>query len=382
MKSVSVLGSTGSIGCDTLRVIESNKEIYSINVLTAKTNYKQLASQAIQYKPMYVGIAESKYYKDLKELLSGEKIEVVAGREGIIEASKIYSDIVVSAIVGFAGLEPTYYSIKNGNRIAIANKEALVCAGELILKTAEKKGSELIPIDSEHNAIFQIFDFKRPLSINKITLTASGGPFLNCKLKDLSKVTPKEAINHPNWKMGNKISIDSATMMNKGLEIIEASLFFSLPSKDIEVLIHPQSIIHGMVEYIDGTLLSVMGTPDMRSSISAALSWPERNEINIKGLNLIEINTLNFYKPDTSRFPALNLARQALQTGGSAPSILNAANEVAVSNFLSGKIGFLDIVTVVEIVMNKSHVNIISCLGDVIEEDIKARKMANNIISL
>ena len=346
-KTVSILGSTGSIGCNTLDLVSRDRDAYGIKALTAHKNVAKLAQQAIEFNAEMAVIADATLYSDLKSALLDTDIKVAAGEQALNEAADMPAEWVMSSIVGAAGLKPTLTAVRRGATIALANKECLVCAGDFMMDQVREYGATMLPVDSEHNAIFQIFDFDHPETVEKITLTASGGPFWNRDVADMTMITPEQAVNHPNWSMGAKISVDSATLMNKGLELIEAYYLFPVRKDQLDIIIHPQSIIHSMVSYMDGSVLAQLGTPDMRTPISYALAWPNRMSTPSKKLDLTEIGTLDFSKPDEARFPSLNITREVLQNGGSAPTILNASNEVAVYAFLEGKIGFLDIAKIV-----------------------------------
>jgi len=373
MKSVSIFGSTGSIGKNTVEIIQANLESFDVVALVAGSGYKTLAKQARLLKPKYVVLEDKSKYQDLKDELKGlENIEILVGRESIIEVAKIKCDIVVSAIMGFAGLVPTFEAIKVGSNIAIANKESIVCAGDLINKEAKKSGSKIYPIDSEHNAIFQIFEGDKIDKIESITLTASGGPFFNKDI-DFSKVTPEMALKHPNWSMGAKISIDSATMMNKGLELIEAYYLFDVDKDGIDVVVHPQSIIHGMVNYVDGNSLAVMSLPDMKIPISYCLSMADRMKIAKKKFDLAKIGSLDFFDVNDNKFPAINLCKQALKDGGAALVILNAANEIAVSKFLKGEIRFDEITIFVTKALESAGKFRVDSIADIVEVDKQFR---------
>ncbi|MFT5488199.1 MAG: 1-deoxy-D-xylulose-5-phosphate reductoisomerase [Paracoccaceae bacterium] len=380
-RRVTILGSTGSIGCSTIDLIERDPDAYVVEALTANRSVDALAEQARQFNARFVAVADPDCYRALKSAMSGTTAEIAAGPEAIVEAAARDADWVMAGIVGAAGLEPTLQAARAGAVVAFANKECLVCAGDLMLEEIAKSGATLLPVDSEHNAIFQVFDFERRESIEKIILTASGGPFRETSLEDMRKVTPAQAVAHPNWDMGAKISVDSATMMNKGLELIEAYYLFGIPEDRIDILVHPQSIIHSMVSYIDGSVLAQLGTPDMRTPISYTLAWPQRMTAPSARLDLGEIATLTFEAPDSERFPALALAREALKTGGSAPTILNASNEVAVAGFLDGKLGFLDIPRVVADTLEKVPSSEIGSVDDVLSVDAAARQVAEEIMS-
>lgn len=390
-KTISILGATGSIGCSTLEVIFENNQRYAngladyefeIIALTANNAVDDLIIQAKKFSPKIVAINQEKHFKKLYDELSHLGIKILVGEEGIIEAAAENSEYVMAAIVGSAGLKPTFAAAKRGAKILLANKECLVCAGEVFLKLAAQNNSKIIPVDSEHNAIFQVLDGSK--HVEKLILTASGGPFLNVPFENFSKLTPKEAIAHPNWQMGAKISVDSASFMNKGLELIEASYLFGLSEDKIDVLVHPQSIIHSMVSYDDGSVLAQLGTPDMRIPISYGLAWPNRMYVGAQRLNLAQISKLEFFEPDLKKFRALTLARLALREGGAMPAIYNCANEVAVAAFLNFNVLFHQIPIIVEQTMSKfqrsSNNHALLSLEDVIAADLMARQMANDII--
>ena len=378
-RSITILGSTGSIGCSTLDLIKFAPKRFEVVALTGNENVNLLIKQAIAFKPKLAVIGNEQLFNELKEGLSGTKIMVAAGKAALVEAAEMGSEIVVAGIVGIAGLLPTIAAVKRGAIIALANKECLVCSGKLFLNEVNKSGATLLPIDSEHNAIFQVFDFNNSSSVDRLTLTASGGPFIRSSREELLKVTPSQAVKHPNWDMGAKISVDSATMMNKGLELIEAYYLFPVEKNQIDILIHPQSVIHSMVSYNDGSVLAQMGTPDMRIPISYALAWPDRLKTPAERLDLSEIGELNFQKPNSKRFPALALARDALKMGGAMPTVLNAANEVAVDCFLNKKIGFLDIMRVIEEVLDETSNSTLHQLSEISSCDYTIRKRAQEI---
>lgn len=380
-RRITILGSTGSIGCSTIDLIDRDPDAYVVEALTANRSVDALAEQARRLNAKFVAVADPDCYEGLKAAMSGTTAEIAAGPEAIVEAAARDADWVMAGIVGAAGLEPTLQAARAGAVVAFANKECLVCAGDLMLDEVARSGATLLPVDSEHNAIFQVFDFDRRESIEKIILTASGGPFRSSSLEDMRKVTPAQAVAHPNWDMGAKISVDSATMMNKGLELIEAYYLFGIPEDRIDILVHPQSIIHSMVTYIDGSVLAQLGTPDMRTPISYTLAWPHRMTAPSARLDLGQIATLTFETPDSERFPALTLAREALKTGGSAPTILNASNEVAVAGFLDGRLGFLDIPRVVAETLEKMPSGVIGSVDDVLSVDAAARQVAKDIMS-
>jgi len=375
-KRIAILGSTGSIGDSTIDLIERNPEAYKVVALTAHSNWEKLAAQAKRLRPDMVALADPVGYGALKTALAGTGIEVAAGAEAVCDAARLPSEWVMAAIVGAAGLGPTLAAVKRGIAVGLANKECLVCAGTLFMGAVKEHKATLLPVDSEHNAIFQVFDFEQKDKIRKIILTASGGPFRTWSLKDMANVTPVQAVAHPNWSMGAKISVDSATMMNKGLEVIEAHHLFGLNNDRIDILVHPQSVVHSMVEYEDGSTLAQLGTPDMRTPIAYALGWPKRLPAPTGQLDLAKLGSLTFEAPDPVRFPALRLARAALQTGGSAPTILNAANEVAVARFLAGEVGFLDIAAIVAHTMDRIPVQDLNSVDDVIAVDAEARRVA------
>ena len=375
-KIITILGSTGSIGESSVKLLKLHQDKFQVAALTANSNVAKLAAQAKELNAKLAVIADEALYNELKSALAGTNIAVAAGRQAVIEAAEIESDIVIAAIVGSAGLPPTMAAIKKGKIIALANKECLVCAGDIVMAEAKKHSAKIIPVDSEHSAIFQIIDLQRPETIEKIILTASGGPFRNFSKKQMQNVTVADALKHPIWNMGAKISIDSATMMNKGLEIIEAWHLFPVSEPQIEVLIHPESVIHSMVSYIDGSTLAQLGTPDMSTPIAVALAYPERIKSCSDKLDFSKISMLNFALPDLERFPALQLARSALKAGGNAPAILNAANEVAVARFLNNEIGFLDIVRITSETLAKISNTPLNSIEEVLAIDSQSRQIA------
>ena len=381
MLKVSVLGSTGSIGTNTVDVLTRNLENYKVVALTANNNAKLLAEQAKILKPEVIAIANKDKYLELKQLLSGNNVEILAGEEAVEDVAALETDWIMASIVGSAGLKPFMKAIEKGRTLALANKETLVCAGDLVMKTVKEKKARLIPVDSEHSAIFQVLEAHNHSRVEKIILTASGGPFRKKTLKFMANVTPKEAVSHPNWSMGAKISVDSATMMNKGLELIEAYHLFGINEDKIEIVVHPQSVVHSAVAYIDGSVLAQMGTPDMRTPIAYSLSYPDRMQAPSKRLDLTSFSKLTFEKPNYKKFPCLEIAREALKKGGFAPIVMNASNEEAVAAFLVGKIRFLDIARVVEKALTKSYNNAISNIEDIIAIDKKARYLSNQIIT-
>ncbi len=379
-RRLSIFGATGSIGCNTLDLVRRNRVAYVVEALTAYRNVDLLIAQAQEFQPKLAVIGDPTLYAQLKAGLSGSGIEVAAGDHAVADAANRPVDWVMAAIVGAAGLEPTLRALQMGATVALANKECLVCAGDLFMREVERHGATLLPVDSEHNAIFQVFDFAHPEMVDRIILTASGGPFGGWTADQMASVTPEQAVAHPNWDMGAKISVDSATMFNKGLELIEAYYLFPVNSEQIEILVHPQSVVHSLVSYIDGSVLAQLGTPDMRTPISYALGWPNRLPTPARRLNLAQIGRLDFTEPDLETFPALRLAREVLEAGGNAPTILNAANEIAVAGFLDRKIGFLHIAEIVQTTLETLPPAAISDLDDVRETDREARIVATAIM--
>jgi 1-deoxy-D-xylulose-5-phosphate reductoisomerase len=342
-RRVTVLGATGSIGQSTLDVIGRNPHLFEVVALTANSNAKALAEAAVRHRAHLAVVADEGCYTELREHLAGSGVEAAAGWGALTEAAGRPADCVMAAITGAAGLRPTLAAVSQGRRVALANKECLVCAGQLFMDAVRKAGTELVSVDSEHAAAFQAIAGCELASIERIVLTASGGPFRTWSLEQLERATPQQALMHPNWSMGRKITIDSATLMNKGLELIEAYHLFSVQPGQLEVVVHPQSIVHALVGFRDGSMLAQLASPDMRIPIAAGLTWPVRISAPTKRIDLVELGTLSFERPDATRFRALGLARQAMETGGMAPGVLNAANEVAVEAFLSGRVGFLGI---------------------------------------
>jgi 1-deoxy-D-xylulose-5-phosphate reductoisomerase len=380
-RSVTILGSTGSVGRNTVDLIGRNRRAFVVEALVANRNVALLAEQARHLKPRMAVVADATEYQSLKEALAGTDIVVAAGADAVIEAAARPADWVMAAIVGAAGLRPTLTAVRRGATIGLANKECLVSAGAVFVKEVKSHGATLLPVDSEHSAIFQVFDFENADRVQRIILTASGGPFREFTREQMRTVTPTQAVAHPNWNMGAKISVDSATMMNKGLELIEAYHLFPVPEERIEILVHPQSVVHSLVGYVDGSVLAQLGTPDMRTPIAYALSWPKRMPAPAPRLALEEIGCLTFAAPDINRFPALRLARAALQNGGAAPTVLNAANEVAVRHFLGQRIGFLDIASVVEETLETAACGRLANLDDVAKADEEARRVAEMLIT-
>jgi 1-deoxy-D-xylulose-5-phosphate reductoisomerase len=389
LKQVAILGSTGSIGLSTLDVIRAHPDRFKIVALTAAKQIDRLAEQCIEFMPTIAVVSDADGAAQLKHLLQDKKIatEVLHGPAALIEAvTESGCDTVMAAIVGAAGLAPAMAAAQAGKRVLLANKEALVMSGDLFMQAMKVGGGELLPIDSEHNAIFQCLPdrfTKNPsdhLGVEELWLTASGGPFRESMLADLANITPEQACAHPNWVMGRKISVDSATMMNKGLEVIEAFWLFGLPLEKIKVLIHPQSVVHSMVRYRDGSVLAQMGQPDMRTPIAYGLAWPERIDAGVAPLNLTQLSGLSFTEPNFAQFPCLSLAFAAAKTGGTAPAILNAANEVAVAAFLDEGLPYLSIPSVVEHCLNTLPAVSASSLEVILEADTLARQTANHFI--
>ena len=375
-RSVTILGSTGSVGRNTVDLIRRHPDAYRIEALTGSDNVTLLAEQARLLRPKLAVVANPARYGELKEALAGTGTELAAGPEAVIEAAQRPADWVMASIVGAAGLKPTLAAVRRGAVIGLANKETLVCAGALMMGEVKRHEATLLPVDSEHSAIFQVFETERREAVDRIILTASGGPFRTASREVMEKATPAQAVKHPNWSMGAKISIDSATMMNKGLEIIEAQHLFNMPESRIDVLVHPQSVIHSMVSYVDGSVLAQLGTPDMRTPIAVALAWPKRMGCPCERLDFAKVSTLTFEAPDEIRFPALKLARQALRSGGGAPVVLNAANEVAVQAFLDGRVGFLDIAAIVENCLARVNAGAAADLEEVAMADQASRAEA------
>lgn len=379
LKILSVLGSTGSVGTQTLDIISENQSDYQIRALVGGRNVSLLAAQAKRFRPEITVVSEESLLGELREALAGTNLHCAAGRAAVLDAASMPVDWTMSAITGLVGLEPTLAAVKQGGTIAFACKEALVSAGDVMLSAVSAANATLLPVDSEHNAIMQAMADGNAKSVDKIILTASGGPFRNHKYEDMHAVTPELALRHPVWSMGAKISIDSATMMNKGLEVIEAARLFSLTSAQIEVLIHPQSVIHGMVCYADGSVLAQLGAPDMRIPIAHTLAWPRRLATTSPRLDLASVARLEFFAPDEVQFPALRLAREALEAGAGAPAVLNAANEVAVAAFLARQIGFLDIAGIVEAVLEECGAPAVPDLDAVLAVDLAARSAASQL---
>jgi 1-deoxy-D-xylulose-5-phosphate reductoisomerase len=380
-KKIAILGSTGSIGMSTLRVVEQFSERFEIVGLAVQRNINRLEKQIRKFRPQVVSVADETLGQELRERCADIKVDILTGECGTIQvATHPDVELVMSAIVGFAGLIPTYHAVLANKNIALANKETLIVAGDLIIPEIEKRGLALLPVDSEHNAIFQSLQGHRDSNIHKILLTCSGGPFRQYSQEQLKTVSVKDALHHPNWDMGRKITVDSATLMNKGLEVIEARWFFGVNYSDIEVVVHPGSVVHSMVEYVDGSIIAQMGPTNMSIPIAYALAYPERLNLDVPRLNLPKIGSLTFEEPGLDRFPCLDYGYQAGEIGGTMPTVLNAANEVAVDSFLREKISFLDIPRTIKHVMDAHEVNAISTLDDVIEADQWARTKASRFI--
>ncbi len=379
-RRITILGATGSIGRNTVDLIERQKGAYAIEALTAQRDVARLADQARRLGARRAVVADPAFYVALKAALSGSGVEAAAGPEALVEAAAMPAEWVMSAIVGVAGLAPTLTAVRRGAVVALANKECLVSAGPVMTAEIKRHGATLLPVDSEHNAIFQVFDAVQPEAVERIYLTASGGPFRTLQHDAMADVTPAQALAHPTWTMGAKISVDSATMMNKGLELIEAHYLFPVGKDRIEILVHPQSVVHGLVAMVDGSILAQLGSPDMRTPIAYALGWPRRMPAPSARLDLAKLGQLTFEAPDPVRFPALRLARDTLHQGGGAPTILNAANEVAVHGFLAGRIGFLDIVRVVERCLETVESMTPGDLVDVQALDGETRRMAAEVV--
>ncbi len=389
MIGVSVLGATGSIGTSTLDVIAQHPDKYKVVGLTANSSDLKMLELVENFSPQCVAMADDSAAIRLRKLIADKKLncEVLSGVNGVCEIARLDdASYVMASIVGAAGLKPTMEAVRLGKRILLANKESLVMSGELFMQEVAKSGAELLPIDSEHNAIFQALGSNygsslKEAGVSKVILTASGGPFFQDAGSDLSTITPDQAVAHPNWSMGKKISVDSATMMNKGLEVIEACWLFNASPDQIEVVVHPQSVIHSMVEYVDGSVLAQLGNPDMRTPIANAMAWPDRISSGVKSLNMFEVGRLDFYPPDFERFPCLQLAYDAIREGGTMPAVLNSANEIAVASFLEGRIGFTQIQEVVCETMDRVPKIAVDNLDIVFEQGSQAEITAKEIIS-
>jgi len=381
MKRLAILGSTGSIGVNTLDIVRQFPEQFEVVSLSAGLNIELLKEQILRFQPKVVSVLSRELEEKLKKELAGTDVEVLHGVEGLIRvATHPEVDQVVSAIVGAVGLIPTLSAIKTGKSIALANKEPLVMAGKIVMEEAKKTGAQILPVDSEHSAIFQALLGHRKEDIHRLILTASGGPFLSLPLSKLHGVTVKDALNHPHWEMGRKITIDSASLMNKGLEVIEAHWLFGIPVEKIIVRIHPQSVVHSMVEYIDGSIIGQMGIADMRIPISYALSFPERMNLKLPSLDLAQAGPLTFFPPDPEKFPCLRLAYQSIEIGETMPAILNAANEAAVHGFLEGSIKFTDIPLLIQRVMEEHEIKTVRTIEDILRADQWGREKTKSII--
>jgi 1-deoxy-D-xylulose-5-phosphate reductoisomerase len=372
-RRIAILGATGSIGKSTLDLVERNPGRFAVSAVSAATNVEALADIARRTDAALAVIADEAHLNRLRELLAGTGCRAAAGESGLVEVAVGDADLVVAGIVGCAGLRPSMAAVEAGKTVALANKEALVTAGDLMIRAAQKSGATILPVDSEHNAIFQCLAGNREQDVAKIILTASGGPFRTSTADLIARATPSQAVAHPNWSMGAKISVDSATLMNKGLELIEAHYLFGLPSERLDVVIHPQSVIHSMVEFVDGSVLAQLGSPDMRIPIAYALAWPERIATPAQRLDLAAIARLDFETPDLARFPSLRLAREALEAGGAAPIVLNAANEAAVAAFLAGRLAFPEIAATVEDALASSDFAAPGSIDDVLAVDRATR---------
>jgi 1-deoxy-D-xylulose-5-phosphate reductoisomerase len=379
-RTVTILGATGSVGRSTLDLIERNRERFEVVALTANRDAAGLADAARRVGAGLAVIGDERLLDELRERLAGTGTEAAAGREAVLDAAASGADWTMAAIVGTAGLGPTMAALGGGRTVALANKEALVSAGGIMTEAARRSGATLLPVDSEHNAIFQCFDHGHPASVRRIIITASGGPFRTRSLEEMKRATPAEAVAHPNWSMGAKISVDCATLMNKGLELIEAFHLFPLAADAFDVVIHPQSVVHSLVEYVDGSVLAQLGSPDMRIPIAYTLAWPDRMATPCERLDLVKIARLSFAAPDLDRFPALGLARHALSEGGARPAVLNAANEVAVEAFLEGQVGFLDIASIADDTLQCYAPAAPASVEEVLEIDREARAAAQSIV--
>ncbi len=385
-KRVTILGATGSVGTSTLDLIALTPDSFEMVALTAQSNVDKLADAAIATSARLAVIGDPAFYGRLKQRLAGTAIEVAAGPAALADAAAVPADCVMACMMGAAGLEPTLNAVRQGRRVALANKECLVSAGDIFMAQVRKSGAELMPVDSEHSAVFQALGAARPSTIERIVLTASGGPFRTWRAEQLAAATPEQALRHPNWTMGRKITIDSATMMNKGLELIEAFHLFPVDASQLAVVVHPQSIVHALVEFCDGSVIAHLGCPDMRTPIAVALAWPGRMVAPTKRLDLTEFASLTFEAPDETRFPALRLAKAALERGGTAAAILNAANEVAVEAFLQGRIGFPDIAATVAQCLDRAEsrnaIIVPYSLDDVLAADARGRELARDVIGV
>ncbi len=386
MKQIAILGSTGSIGCNTLRVVEAFKDEFSVAALGAGSNIELLAEQVEQFRPRLVSVGNESHADTLQQELKKRNVtaqpKIAFGVEGLCEVATVDgAEIVIGAVVGALGLLPTYRALEMGRRVALANKETLVIAGELMTRVAEKSGAELLPVDSEHNALHQCLRGERRHELKRLILTASGGPFRNASQEEIERATPAQALKHPTWRMGAKITIDSATLMNKGLEVIEARWLFNCSADEIDIVVHPQSVVHSMIEMVDGSIIAQLGVTDMRHAIQYALTYPDRRLSQLPSLDLATMSKLEFFAPDTNRFPCVELAYHALRTGGTMPAILNAANEVAVAAFLDEKIKFGDMARLIQAACDAHSVQPASSLDTVLTADRWARDWVNARIS-
>jgi len=375
-RSVSILGATGSIGRSTLDLIEREGDAFDVIALTARSDVEGLAAAARRTRARHAVIGDESLYSALREALRGTETRAAAGNDAICEAAAMGADWTMAAIVGTAGLKPVMSALRQGKTVALANKESLVLAGGLMTRAAHEAGATLLPVDSEHNAVFQCFPHEDPSRVRRIILTASGGPFRTLSRDEMARVTPAQAVKHPNWSMGAKISVDSATLMNKGLELIEAHHLFPVGNEKLSVLVHPQSVVHSLVEYVDGSMLAQLGPADMRTPIAHTLAWPQRMRTPCAPLDLAKIGRLDFEEPDLDRFPALAIALQALAAGGSRPGVLNAANEEAVAAFLGGRIGFLDIAAIVDEVLSRYEPRSPETIDEALMLDAESRRVA------
>ncbi len=384
-RTIAILGATGSIGDSTADIVLANRDRFHVTTLVGHSNVDKLAARAKALSAERAVVADERHHQKLKDLLAGTGIDVAAGRRAVIASAAEAADLVVCAMVGSPGIEPAMAAIEAGNTVALANKEALVCAGPVMMKLAAQKGVHILPLDSEHNALFQVFEDTNRSHIEAITVTASGGPFRTWDAERIRSATLSDALNHPNWTMGQKVTIDSATLANKGLEVIEAHHLFAMSPDAIKVVVHPQSIVHGMVHYADGSVLAQLGMPDMRTPIAAALAWPNRYQApQVERLDLATLSTLSFERPDLERFPMLGLAFDAMREGAAAPALFNAANEAAVTAFVAGKCAFSDIATIVAMTMDQalaaSTSRPFASLEDVLSADQHGQRLANAIV--
>ena len=382
-RRITILGATGSVGASTIDIIRREPSHYAVEALTANSNAMALAGLARTLDARFAAVGDADRYRELKDALSGSGIEAAAGPAAVIEAAKRPADWVMAAISGASGLAPTLAALAQGRTVAVANKECLVCAGALFMRRAASSGATVLPVDSEHNAVFQALAAGRRTDVSRVILTASGGPFRTWSAEALRTVTPEQALKHPNWSMGPKITVDSATLMNKGLELIEAYHLFNLKPSELDVLVHPQSVVHGLVEFRDGSVIAALAAPDMRIPIAHCLAWPGRIEAAAARLDLAAVGTLTFAEPDLERFPALALARRAMDVGQGAPTVLNAANEVAVAEFLAGRLGFVAIPALVEATLDataRGQTREPATLEDAISIDSAARALATELL--